>query len=376
MSFLSYFKKKKKYRHKDKITEFKPKEDLPVEKNTTSFFDEKQITAIEKINDILSRNDSFVLFVHKNADPDSLCSAIVLSSILKEDGKKTKIVALEKINNQSKRIIDHYPYPISYQYDYTEKNKDVFILVDAPDFTCINPSIQIPAEKEIIIIDHHKESNGKNKNAVKLTDEDKTSTAILVYSLMKFLNYEMTKERAVFLLLGIVADTGFLRQAKHIDFIALAQLTEHCSIKKIMSLLNKEKDKTERLENLKALLRLKVHQFDDIFVGYTYTGSFGTSIALTIMYAGCDISFAETRKKNNISLSVRSRKHIENKVDLAVFCSNLAKKYKKYNATGGGHKTAASMQLTLPDKNNLYLEKEIINSLKNKLRTKSKIIKI
>ena len=167
MSFLSYFKKKK-YKHKDKLIEFKPEEDFLNSENTTHFFDEKQITTIEKINDILSKNDSFVLFVHKNADPDSLCSAIVLSSILKEEGKKTKIVALEKINNQSKRIIDYYPYPISYQYDCMEKNKDVFILVDAPDFTCISPTLQIPDEKEIIIIDHHKESKKKKKKCLQI----------------------------------------------------------------------------------------------------------------------------------------------------------------------------------------------------------------
>ncbi len=137
MSFLLYLKKICK--NKQKSRELELENDFHIQENTTYFLDEKQKKTIEKINDILSKNDSFVLFVHKNADPDSLCSAIVLSSILKEKGKKTKIVALEKINNQSKRIIDYYPYPISYQYDYMGKNKDVFILVDAPDSTCINP---------------------------------------------------------------------------------------------------------------------------------------------------------------------------------------------------------------------------------------------
>ena len=103
MSFFSHFKN---------IFCFENKKSFSVEEQLQEYLNKEQRQAIEETRELFSENDNFVLFVHKNADPDSLCSAIVLASVLKGMGKKAKVVALEKINSQSKKIISHYPYPV------------------------------------------------------------------------------------------------------------------------------------------------------------------------------------------------------------------------------------------------------------------------
>ena len=369
MSFFSYFKN---------IFCFENKRSFSVEEQVQEYLNKEQRQVVEEIKEIFSEKDNFVLFVHKNADPDSLCSAIVLASVLKGLGKKARVVALERINSQSKKIISHYPYPVSYDYDFNnEESDDVYLILDAPDFSSIRPDIKIPEHKKIIIIDHHNPSKKKYKSEVKFIDSNASSTAVLVYMLVKFIDYRITREIAVFLLLGIVADTGFLKRTNNIDFIALFELTQYECINNISTLLKKEKDMNERLENLKALSRLKIYQFgDDLLVGYTYAGSYGASIALSHMYAGCDVIFVETRGKNNMSLSARSRRHLENRLNLATLIHNIARKYRDYNGTGGGHRTAASMQLMVSNKISINLEGQIIHSLEKSLDKKSKVIKI
>ncbi|RLG13566.1 MAG: hypothetical protein DRN66_03925 [Candidatus Nanohalarchaeota archaeon] len=367
MSYFSFLKN---------IFYFKRKVNFSIEEQLAECLDKRQKESIEKINKLFNENDSFALFVHKNADPDAICSAIALAIVLKSKGKKARVVALEKINNQSKKIISYYPYPISYEYDFTERSNDVYVLLDAPDFTCIKAGIiVVPEGKKVIIIDHHIE-NEKCSSAVRLISPEATSTAILLYFLFKQTNCAITKEIAVFLLMGIVADTGFLKQANNMDFIALFELSQYESISNIRSVLNKEKDENERIETLKAMLRLKVYQFGNLLVGYTYAGSYGASIALTHIYSGCDIVFVETRGKNSLSVSARSRKHLENKINLASVLSGIAGKYRKYNGTGGGHKSAASMQMDISNSIYLNMENQIIVLLEKILNKKSKIIKI
>ena len=367
MSYFSYFKK---------IFCFKRKKVFSIKEQLDEYLDIMQKKAIENIKKCFEENETFALFVHKNADPDSLCSAIALSSALRNQGKKTKVIALEKINSQSKKILSYYPYPILYEYDFKENN-DIYVLLDAPDFTSIKTDITILKSKIIIIIDHHHKENVKYINTISLISQEATSTAILLYFLFKQTNHIITKEIAIFLLFGIVADTGFLKQANNMDFIALFELSQYENLNNIKHILKKEKNKNERIEILKAMIRLKIYQFgDDILGGYTYAGSYGASVALTNIYAGCDIIFVETRGKNKISVSGRLRKHLENKINLASVLSNIAGKYRKYNGTGGGHKSAASMKINVPDNVCLGLEKQIITFLEKKLNKKSKIIKI
>ena len=151
------------------------------------------------------------------------------------------------------------------------KEKNI-ILIDTPSFYQLD-EIKIKKSAYIVIIDHHihpKKENGEKEYSnptniakIKIIKEDYTSTASIVYEIYTKIKEEITKQVAIFLLIGILGDTNFLKYAnkKDIERIhKLMELTNTPTLKEFNFLFSDGLDKSSKGARVKALERINMRK--------------------------------------------------------------------------------------------------------------------
>lgn len=158
--------------------------------------------AWEKITDA-----KYILIItHINPDPDTLTSALALSSVLDENKIKHKIYnngrnlpSNLKFLNKFNKIVDTLPefYDLVISVDCGDKNRFFKQSNDNFDKT-----------KFLINIDHH--ISNDNFGDINIVDAKSASTAELIYDLIDLNNLKISKDCAQALYVGIYTDTlGF-----------------------------------------------------------------------------------------------------------------------------------------------------------------------
>lgn len=149
----------------------------------------------------LIENAHYILIVtHVNPDPDTISSALALSSYLQENRIKHKVFNVRTSDIPSRldflerfeKITDQLP-----------KFFDLIITVDCG--TVARTGFKLPNEIDILNIDHHKSNNGFGK--VNLVDENKSATAEVIYDFFRFNGLYITKSTAQALYVGIYEDS-------------------------------------------------------------------------------------------------------------------------------------------------------------------------
>ena len=135
------------------------------------------------MNQAKERNLSFLLLCHHNADPDALGSAIAFSRYLESLGLKYRIGVAQSVSSYAKRLL---------QFAEVEKDpevkEDVVVIFDTSSPEQLEP-VEIPKDRVIIVIDHHIEKKKPIKAKVRVVDSSRTSTAEIVWELLKYLNF-------------------------------------------------------------------------------------------------------------------------------------------------------------------------------------------
>ncbi len=167
----------------------------------------------QKLIQIISENNTFLITTHHNPDGDALGSEIAMSEYLKSLGKDVHI-----INNSE--TPDNYQFlDVNKEILVYEKQKhlqlvtatDVFFILDISDWPRLRElgeEIQnCPAHK--ICIDHH---HVDYKFAdINIIYEDVSSTGELVFEFLKFVNFPFDQNTATALYTCILTDTGSFR---------------------------------------------------------------------------------------------------------------------------------------------------------------------
>jgi phosphoesterase RecJ-like protein len=164
---------------------------------------------LKKIAKVIRENKSFFITSHIRPDGDSIGSQLALKRILERLGKEVTLV-------------NHDPVPKIYHFLpgrkcirqklSQDREFDVAFVLDSPEFSRLESTAEITQKAKIIVnIDHHP----GNKNFARYNYVDTKASAVgeEIYELTRVMGFEIDREIALCLYVGIVTDTGSFRQS-------------------------------------------------------------------------------------------------------------------------------------------------------------------
>jgi len=169
---------------------------------------DKSLEIFDKIN----KAENILLNCHRNPDPDSIGSALAMKNILSVLGKKVTIFC------PSKELFDNVDYLVGYEdilkglnlRDIDFSQFDLFITLDSSNWNMVfNGDVSPDIKLTTVVIDHHK--TNELYGDINLVDENKGSTAEMLYLLFEDWKLKIDKKTADCLLAGIIGDTGAFR---------------------------------------------------------------------------------------------------------------------------------------------------------------------
>lgn len=169
----------------------------------------------EKLNEIISKYDSFIIMGHKDPDLDSLGSSLGLCEIIESFNKKSYLFLndkhLENYNTNINQAFDKMEKDIICVNERTYKKiegKTLLIVTDVHSQDRLEYS-KLPDVMDTIVLDHHI----KNKNYIKDTkflyiDSNLSSMSEIITYYAEYLNLDLDNVIATILLAGIEIDTN------------------------------------------------------------------------------------------------------------------------------------------------------------------------
>lgn len=151
---------------------------------------------------------TFLLSTHVNPDPDALASELAMAMYLKSLGKRLYVINDDNVPKRyafmpGTSFIKRYRKDIRVEYDAA-------IIVDCGDLDRIGPVKSLLREdRDLINIDHHITNDFFGTYNVVIPRA--SSSAEIVYDILKHAKFALTKEAATLLYLGIMTDTGSFR---------------------------------------------------------------------------------------------------------------------------------------------------------------------
>lgn len=292
---------------------------------------------------------SHVLIVgHRNPDGDALGSVLAIADFLEENRKVYKIFCREA-NLQNFYFLSGLERIISDPFLISSKKFDVIVFCDCSDLK--QASLGDLAEKIfgnkpfVVNIDHHA-TNEKYGN-LNIVNEAAASATEVVMDIFKTGNIKITRDMAICLLTGILADTGnFLNPSGTAEsMLHGAELLKYgFSFNRVYEYLNKNKSIDVLKFWGKILSRLIYNQELDMVIalikkedieefGLDDEACAGLSNFLNSLCEAGSIMVLRETEDLRIKGSLRTSRE---DVDVSKFCSLLG---------GGGHKRAAGFSI-------------------------------
>lgn len=156
----------------------------------------------------IKENESFLGQIHLSPDADSIGSALALRLGLEQLDKQLHLYSEDRLPSSS----DFLPSVDSISHDnlpemIKKQVFNVYISLDTPKWGLVTHHTPGPDfQKPIINIDHH--PGNKIKGTHQWIDTKASSTAQMIFYLLKELKIDITPEIATCLLYGLVGDTG------------------------------------------------------------------------------------------------------------------------------------------------------------------------
>lgn len=154
---------------------------------------------------LLQSRASFVLAVHKGPDGDAMGAALALAHALRARGNRVQLVAPTEV-------------PAHYRWlpgaDATARevcgSPDIALIIDCDSFDRVGELEAALGRVPVLAqIDHH--SGELYGGAASYLDPKAAAAALLVYRILRALDWPLTPEIAICLFTGLATDTGFFR---------------------------------------------------------------------------------------------------------------------------------------------------------------------
>ena len=289
-----------------------------------------------------------VITSHKNADPDAVSSAIVLSRFIQTiTHKKPYIIFPEGINEVSKKIIKElnlsdYIYDLNFLLKTILRHSDpLYIIVDTSSSGQLGILKDLVLNSKYILIDHHRPSDLLDSAIISFINPHIRSTSELVYNIIhRYYTFEALD--AVLLLTGILYDTRrFLLASPNTLWIAGDLLKiEGVDYRLVLDLLRMEMDISERIARLKAAQRLSFKRIGKYIIAYTHVSAFESSVARSIIDLGADVAIVASSNKE-VRIVARARQSFYKELGISLGRDIMPKVGEYLRGSGGGHDIAA-----------------------------------
>lgn len=162
----------------------------------------KSNNSIKDIGLAVENASSINIISHKSPDGDNMGSTLGFYLSLKEKYKNKTINIIKPDDIPSKyKFIEETKF-----YDDDMSECDVLLVIDCADERRLLNEDNLKFAKKIINIDHHK--SNKYFGDINYVLEEYSSSAEIVYDIIKELDLPMNKEIATMLYIGIDTDTG------------------------------------------------------------------------------------------------------------------------------------------------------------------------
>ena len=158
--------------------------------------------SLEKVKELLEKNDNFYILTHQYPDGDTLGSSYALCRMLQKIGKKAKVLSdkfSEKYSILCDGIVDK---------DFLPK---YIISVDVADAQILGNSLKKYENLVDLSIDHH--VSGKSFSKFRYIESSAAATAEIIYKIIKLFNVKIDKNIATCSYTGISTDTGCFKYA-------------------------------------------------------------------------------------------------------------------------------------------------------------------
>jgi len=286
-----------------------------------------------------------LILCHQNADPDAVCSAYLLSRLMRRINRRLKavVVSPDGVSKVSARVLEHIRFEVGENAEPTEF--DTIFTVDTNTLQQLG-SLKETVEKSgrpLVVIDHHAIHPDTAPRAdVLISDEKATSACEVVYELYGALGVGLGKREALAAFLGLAYETG------HFAIATTRSLKLGCKLldmgvdgTKALNIIRVPIDNSERIARMKSARRLKWESIDGWIVATSTVGSFHASAARALIGLGAHLSIVGGEKRTGVTLSFRSTSEFFSGTNFHLGRDLATALGETMNGAGGGHSTAA-----------------------------------
>lgn len=160
----------------------------------------------------IKRSKNVFIVAHKNLDLDAIGACIGVASICHSFHKKNYIIMDDKkhelgVDKLLKEIESNYTIIKSKEIPKYHHRKSILIIVDTNKAHLLQNDQILHYFDDIIILDHHQESDQTISHALQIINENASSACEIVTNLIEHYHLKLTAKTATFILSGIVLDT-------------------------------------------------------------------------------------------------------------------------------------------------------------------------
>ena len=293
--------------------------------------------AIE-INADLAEQKHKVIYLHSNADLDSVGSAVALKLFFGD----ARLCAPAGISHLGKKLLADMNIEA---VDFIETQQgERAVVVDAHGDSSLG--YEGVNWQNAIVIDHHRVSGGV-RAYLSYIDETATSASELVWEVMDRPK-KLDKKIGMALMAGILADTGHLRRGSYRTLAAASEILEASglSMDDLNSVFNSadDQDMSRRISGMKGAQRLKFYRIGTWLIGTSEVGAFEGAVCHAILNIGADIAIVGSQKEDTFRLTGRATKAaVKAGIHLGDIMNSISL---ECGGQGGGHDGAAGISGT------------------------------
>jgi nanoRNase/pAp phosphatase (c-di-AMP/oligoRNAs hydrolase) len=302
-----------------------------------------------QITNLLNTADakSVVLLLHHNADPDAICSAYALASLLKHTRPEmeVEIGAAHGISRLSRHLLQYIPVEVKTQPNV--EKADVIVLLDTNTIQQLDDLAQRVKDSKapVIVIDHHASHPETEQFArICITTEEASSTCEIIYDFYKQAGVNLGKNEAKALFLGTACDTRHFILASSTTLKNIAEMIDAgVNVQETLSLLSLPMDFSERVARLKASKRTRLFKIGEWIVALSHVSAYQASAARAMIELGAHVAAVAGERKGSLEVSLRSSSEFYKQTGTHLG-RDIAKPLGEYlHGMGGGHSTAAGV---------------------------------
>lgn len=280
----------------------------------------------------LSDAESPLFVTHRQADRDSLGSAIGLERLL----GRGRVCAPDGVTREGRALVEATGTDLLVEPDLAAFDR--VVVLDAPSSERIAP-LDPPSP---VLVDHHEPGDLAERAAAKRVDTRAVATAELVADIAVEAGWELTDDAALPLVVGLLDDSGFLSTASPRTTSVLGSLFGALDGREALLADLLHADPAPGATNARALgvLRSRGYRAGGLTLGFTRVGGHEAAAADALRSNGVDLAVVCSDQGATTRVTARATDAFAAEVSLGrTLLPALAA---EFGGDGGGHDAAGT----------------------------------